>query len=368
MNFIGRLGEKMKNLEGRNIYVVGTGARKISQLPIAIKEFIAEGARVYTMMTNMGMELLDSDHHQLNIQGNKVVMGYSSTGEALPLEDLVLVAPCTFNTLNKIANGTADSYPLTIVANALGAQREVVVALAMNKGMWSHPITTESIKKLEKWGCKVIWPEITPEKVTMAPIEKIADTVFHTLAGTRYEDENQPKKGFFDQLREKHYTEFRNIGQEMLDLDLTRGTGGCLSKSVEQGILITASGAQVGSLSKEDISLITGVKDRKVSWMGERKPSSESPLLFEIYSHDPKMGALVHSHSPRITYDPSLQRYATSEYVRAGCFGYGEKVLKLLQDNEGFAILKLHGEITLGSSLKDTYEKLKKKMGEAHER
>jgi len=358
----------MKSLNGKVLYVIGTGARKITQIPRMVHELVDEGAEVYTMFSDMGRQIYDSNLSEFKMNGNTMVYGYSKGGESLPLEDMVLVAPCTFNTLNKIAGGIADTYPLTITATAIGAGRNVVIAPAMNGDLWYHPIMEDSRKKLEQWGCKIVWPEITPDKVTMAPIEKIADTVYHILSRTRYNSEQVKRTKEFDKLVNENYTEFRNIGQELVDADLTRGTGGCLSKKVHEGILVSTSGSQVGSLSNQDISLITKVEDERIYWMGYKKPSSESPLLFELYKNFPETNAIVHSHCPRITYDTKMQKYSTPDYIRAGCFGEGNKIAEVISNNEGFAILRLHGELALGKSLQETYAKLKSKMEEAHER
>ena len=358
----------MKSLNGKVLYVIGTGARKITQIPRMIHELVDEGAEVYTMFSDMGRQICDSNLSEFKMNGNTMVYGYSKEGESLPLEDMVLVAPCTFNTFNKISGGIADTYPLTITATAIGAGRNVVIAPAMNGDLWYHPVMEESRKKLEQWGCKIVWPEINSDKVTMVPIEKIADTVYHILSRTRYDSEQLERTREFDRLVDENYTEFRNVGQELVDADLTRGAGGCLSKKVKQGILVSTSGSQVGSLSKQDISLITKVENETIHWIGYKKPSSESPLLSELYQNFSEANAIIHSHCPRITYDTKMQKYSTSDYIRAGCFGEGKNIARVISNNEGFAILRLHGELAMGSSLEESYTKLKAKMEEAHER
>lgn len=102
--------------------------------------------------------------------------------------------------------------------------------------------------------------------------------------------------------------------------------------------------------------------------MGKNKPSSESPLLSELYEIMSKTRALIHGHCPRVTYDTKMQKYSTPDYVRCGCFNEGRKIADILEKNGGFVILRLHGEIASGSSLRDSYEKLKCKMEEAHEK
>ena len=358
----------METLKGKNIYVIGTGARKIVQLPRAIREFAEAGANIYTIMSNMGREICDSSLTDFEIAGNIMVTGYSIEGERLPLEDLVLVAPCTFNTLNKISAGIADTYPTTVIASSIGNKRKIVIALAMNSAMWEHPQTQESIKRIQSWRCKIVYPEISSERVTMAPIEKIADTVFSNLAKIRYESERIDINDEYKKLIEENHAEFRRIGESLVDLDLTRGSAGCLSKKVKEGYLVSSTGVHVGNLSSEELTLVKGRAGEKVMWQGYKEPSSETPLLLELYSLMPKTNAIIHSHCPRITYDYGMQQsYASEEYVRYGVFGESNKIINVLRRNNGFGILRLHGEVSAGDSLDDALSKLKSRLEEAHE-
>ncbi len=356
----------MKPLKGKVIYIFGTGAKKITHISKMIREFIYEGADIYTMMSDMGSIICDTNLRDFNIKGNTLVKGYSREGEILPLEDLILVAPCTFNTLNKIAYGVADTYPLTVVASAIGTQRNVIIAPAMDKNLWYHPVVAESVAKLERWGCKIIWPEINMRKVTMAPIEKIADTVHHVLSCIRYDSEQRIATKLFYRLVADNYSEFKDVGALLEDADLTKGSAGFLSKRVDGGILVSSSGSQVGNLYEDDLSLIVDVSKNKICWMGKNKPSSESPLLVELHKQIPDGKAIIHGHCARVTYDYKMQKYASSNYLRTGYFGEGIKLLQILNSNDGFAILKLHGEIAIGGSLMDSFDKLKLRMEESH--
>ena len=358
----------METLKGKNIYVIGTGARKIVQLPKAIREFAEAGANIYTIMSDMGRKICDSNLVDFKIVGNIMVTEYSREGEKLPLEDLVLVAPCTFNTLNKISVGIADTYPTTLIASSIGNKRNVVIAPAMNSAMWEHPQTQESVKRIQSWGCKIVYPEISLERVTMAPIEKIADTIFSILAKIRYESERIDINDEYTKLIEEHHAEFRIIGESLVNLDLTQGSAGCLSKKVKEGYLVSSTGAHVGSLSQEELTLIKRRTNEKVIWQGYKEPSSETPLLLELYSLIPKSNAIIHSHCPRITYDYRMQQsYASEEYVRYGTFREANKIINVLRKNNGFGILRLHGEISVGDSLDDALSKLKSRLEEAHE-
>ncbi|XP_040579293.1 phosphopantothenoylcysteine decarboxylase [Lepeophtheirus salmonis] len=68
--------------------------------------------------------------------------------------DIALIAPLDANTLAKISNGICDNL-LTCILRAweIGENaKPVLFAPAMNTGMWNHPITSEQIYILNKWG------------------------------------------------------------------------------------------------------------------------------------------------------------------------------------------------------------------------
>lgn len=71
---------------------------------------------------------------------------------------VLVIAPCSANTLAKLANGICDNL-LTSVARAWDMNRPIIIAPAMNTEMWNHPITQEHIDKLKEWGYKIVFPQ-----------------------------------------------------------------------------------------------------------------------------------------------------------------------------------------------------------------
>ena len=69
--------------------------------------------------------------------------------------DLVLVAPATANTIAKMRYGLADNL---LTATLLATRAPVVIAPAMNTGMWESPVTQENIAALKARGVKVVEP------------------------------------------------------------------------------------------------------------------------------------------------------------------------------------------------------------------
>lgn len=356
----------MKTLCNKNIYLVLSGAKKCSIMPELIREFALEGANMYTFLTDTAGRIVNPA--DLKIDPNTLSLDYSRNGNELPLEDLVLVAPCTFNTLNKLAAGIADSYPLTIIAGAIGKRKKVLIAPAMNRELWEHPITKCSLKRLEQdFGCQIIWPEITAEKVTMAPLEKIADTTYNCFTKIRYESERiEPDQVYLGQIRE-NFAEFKSVGESLLDADLVKGSAGFLSKRVTGGFLITVTGSNIGTLGEEDLSFVSSNSpEGSVRWTGFKHPSSETPMVIELYREFPSSNIIIHTHGgSKLTYNPKMQRYQSPQYVRYGKYGEYKKVLNVLRENEGFAIMRLHGELCLSNSFSEGFEKLKRRLEDA---
>jgi phosphopantothenoylcysteine decarboxylase/phosphopantothenate--cysteine ligase len=70
--------------------------------------------------------------------------------------DLLLVAPCTANTLAKLAHGLADN---VLTEAALAHRGPTVVAPAMNPRMWSHPATRANTEVLRTRGVVLVGPD-----------------------------------------------------------------------------------------------------------------------------------------------------------------------------------------------------------------
>jgi phosphopantothenoylcysteine decarboxylase/phosphopantothenate--cysteine ligase len=70
--------------------------------------------------------------------------------------DLLVVAPCTANTLAKLAHGLADN---VLTEAALAHRGPFVVAPAMNPRMWSHPATRANTEALRARGVVLVGPD-----------------------------------------------------------------------------------------------------------------------------------------------------------------------------------------------------------------
>jgi phosphopantothenoylcysteine decarboxylase/phosphopantothenate--cysteine ligase len=69
--------------------------------------------------------------------------------------DVFVVAPCTANCVAKLSHGLADDL---LTATALATRAPVVVAPAMNDGMWENAATQENLATLRRRGVAIVEP------------------------------------------------------------------------------------------------------------------------------------------------------------------------------------------------------------------
>ena len=92
--------------------------------------------------------------------------------------DVIVIAPCTANVIAKIANGIADD---ALTCTVLAAKVPILIAPAMNEGMWDNLATTDNVKLLRSRGIKVMDVDSgelacgTTGKGRMPDVEKIIE-------------------------------------------------------------------------------------------------------------------------------------------------------------------------------------------------
>lgn len=138
----------------------GIAAYKAAEVVSRLKKL---GADVHVIMTESAQEFVGRITFQ-SLSQNLVVYDMFSEPRRWEIEhvelayraDALLVVPATANTIAKIACGIADNM-LTCVA--LATRAPILIAPAMNCGMYENAITQQNLASLKKRGCRVIEPD-----------------------------------------------------------------------------------------------------------------------------------------------------------------------------------------------------------------
>jgi len=94
-----------------------------------------------------------------------------------PPRGVVLFAPCSFNSLNKLAHGIADNLALSIVAEAIGRGTPVIVGPSLNQPLLDHPAAQASLKTLPAWNVTIVHPVDEGDGPRLAPSAQLVDAV-----------------------------------------------------------------------------------------------------------------------------------------------------------------------------------------------
>lgn len=178
---------KSEKLRDKKIVVGVTGSIAAVETVKIVRELIRHGADVFPVMTKNAQKIIHPES-LFFASGRKTITELTGDVEHVSLcgdvkdkADLLLIAPCTANTISKIANGIDDTTVTTFATTAIGSGIPVVVVPAMHSSMYNHPIILENIRKLEKIGVNFIEPRIEERKAKMPGNEEIVENVIRRI-------------------------------------------------------------------------------------------------------------------------------------------------------------------------------------------
>jgi phosphopantothenoylcysteine decarboxylase/phosphopantothenate--cysteine ligase len=152
----------MTVIAGKHILLGVTGSIAAYKAADLASKLTQAGAQVDVILTAAGEKFISPLTFQSvtgrraytdnDLWGNEAHVLHVSLGKSA---DVLVIAPCTADTLAKLAHGSADNL-LTITA--LAATCPMLIAPAMDGGMFDHPATRENLKKIEGFGATVVGP------------------------------------------------------------------------------------------------------------------------------------------------------------------------------------------------------------------
>lgn len=107
------------------------------------------------------------------------------TAESFPPCDALIVVAATFNTINKLALGIADTRALTILSENLGRERPILVVPCVNRDhLARHPAFHQSLTTLEAWGVHILFDLTKYPPRNEVPWAVVLDELLFVLQGS----------------------------------------------------------------------------------------------------------------------------------------------------------------------------------------
>lgn len=140
-------------LSSRVLYLVVCAAPPAQHIGELVSLLIDEGWSVCVIPTPQASNWIDTTA-LVEQTGYPVRHGYRQPGDSksLPPADAIVVAPATFNTINKWAAGISDNYALGVLNEAIGLKLRIVVTPYVKPSLAAHPAFAASIEKLATYG------------------------------------------------------------------------------------------------------------------------------------------------------------------------------------------------------------------------
>ena len=180
-------GTKSKRLFKKRIILAVTGSIAAVETIKLARELIRHGACVYPVMSLSATRIIHPDSLWF-ATGEKPIIELTGDTEHVSFcgrvenpVDLLLICPCTANTISKIAHGVDDTPVTTFATTAIGSSVPILIVPAMHISMYDHKIVQKNIEVCKKIGIKFIDPLIEKNIAKMADIDEIISYVFREI-------------------------------------------------------------------------------------------------------------------------------------------------------------------------------------------
>jgi phosphopantothenoylcysteine synthetase/decarboxylase len=138
-------------------YLIVSGTTTAARAPEILRGLLGLGFSTVIALPTPTASRVIAGREMADVEGAQVVESYFDLAiRPRPPRGVVLFAPCGFNSLNKLAQGIADTLPLSVAAEAIGRGTPVIVGPSLNQPLLDHPRAQESLRMLPTWGITVV--------------------------------------------------------------------------------------------------------------------------------------------------------------------------------------------------------------------
>lgn len=139
------------------LYLMVCGAGPADHIERMVRLAQSDGWDVHCVATPSAVEHFLDLEALTALTGHVVRTGHQRAGQpALPNADAVIVAPATYNTINKWAAGIADTYVLTQLAELVGLGVPIAVLPFVNTALAANRVFHRSVAELRATGVTVL--------------------------------------------------------------------------------------------------------------------------------------------------------------------------------------------------------------------
>jgi phosphopantothenoylcysteine synthetase/decarboxylase len=156
------------------LYFIVCGGPPATEAATFVKRAQAAGWDVCVIATPAATRFIDAPSLE-ELTGRPVRSDYKLPDEpdVLPQADAIVVAPATFNTMNKVIAGAADTLAISLICEYLGLDVPILMAPNVNPALARHPTYRDNIARLRAWGITVLHDPSAPPPTWMASWEDI---------------------------------------------------------------------------------------------------------------------------------------------------------------------------------------------------
>ena len=175
-------------LTGKTILIGVTGSIAAVETVRLIHALRRKGAEVQPVMSQAACSIIHPDALTY-ASGRETIVRISGQVEHVQYcgdegrADLFLIAPCTANTISKIACGIDDTTVTTCATTALGSKMPIIVVPAMHHAMFRHEIVMRNLAALKDIGIEIVGPRVEEGKAKIADINEIVLWCERLLSG-----------------------------------------------------------------------------------------------------------------------------------------------------------------------------------------
>ena len=159
-------------------YLIISGTTTAARGPELLRGLLGLGFVTVIAIPTPNASRVIASRELADVSGAQVVESYFDLSiRPRPPRGVVLFAPCSFNSLNKLAHGAADNLALSVAAEAIGRGTPLIVGPSLNAPLLAHPMARASLRTLPTWNVTIIPPVDEGDGPRLAPTVSLLDAV-----------------------------------------------------------------------------------------------------------------------------------------------------------------------------------------------